>query len=188
MSKSSAPTNALDLLDALRSHTIAPKAITFQMRREVVMLLMSEGASSSEMARLLSVTERTIRRDKEAIRTEGAKEFRGSVSEQIVAELLQRARDASDRLVRLSREPGSSVGERADAIASSIKSFDLALARAQDLGVLPKATQKLDAEIKHSSDELTSLDEIAAEAKRLLDISSAQLTASAQSVPTDEMP
>lgn len=77
----------LDLLRGLQSGEVPAKGIAPEDRRRLVAYLLGDGYSNPEMAQILGVTDRTIERDRKAIRESNAVERDPEMVSQMVGRL-----------------------------------------------------------------------------------------------------
>ncbi len=86
-SESDGEITTLALLRKIESGAIDPKTIAKADRQQLVAFLMSEGYSVAEMCQILKVKQRTIERDKKAIRESNAIARDPKLVEQMVGRL-----------------------------------------------------------------------------------------------------
>ncbi len=164
------PADAVDrtpiaLLRAIRDGEIDPTSLSGSERRACVEHVHAEGASASDIATLLGVSVRTIRRDIALMREEHAAAMDEKFVPRMVGMLLQEAEIAQMRLRRLGRDKDSSPGDRIEAAKASWGVTRDLIQSLQGLGYLPSAVRQIRAELNHrvDSDELaTDLREVEA--------------------------
>ncbi|MEO1584308.1 MAG: hypothetical protein AAFR96_07020 [Planctomycetota bacterium] len=167
MSDTPTDSNVLDLLGSIRAGQIAGRSLSPETRRLCVDYLAAEGAANAEMAQLLDVTDRTIRRDREAIRETNALKIDDGFADRIAGELIEEGRRAVDRIRRIARDKQIAPAVRIEGERASFEILDRVAQRLQSLGYLPMATRQIKADLTHSLEPLESPEEIVAELKRL---------------------
>src|SRR6056297_1275650 len=91
-----------ELVRQLAEGRVAAGAITTEQRRRCVDHLTLEGFSAAEIAELTGVNERTVRRDREALRSDGALTPTRALGDELLGELQKHTHAAVARLARLS--------------------------------------------------------------------------------------
>ena len=138
---------ALMLLQEIKASHRAAKSIAPAERRVLVSVLMAEGQSTADIAHLLAVSDKTIERDKKAIREENAIAKDPKFVEQMVGRLVREAETCTQRIRRASRERDATVADKIDGEHRCFQILDALAERLQSLGYLPTAAQKLEAEL-----------------------------------------
>ncbi|MHC4725340.1 MAG: helix-turn-helix transcriptional regulator [Planctomycetota bacterium] len=108
----------LDILKNIKAGKIKPEALSPDQRRPVVTLLMAEGQSTAEIALLLQTSDRTIERDKKAIRENNAISEDPAFTGIMAGRLVDEAQICVQRIRKFQREsncpPAAKIeGERA---------------------------------------------------------------------------
>jgi len=158
--KDASERSALDLLAEIRSGRLAPRTLDAPTRREVVACLVAEGASTAEIANLLEVTDRTIRRDLEEIRRANALRVSEEFPSQFAGELIEMARTEIGRLRRVGRDKNADAHARIAASREACEIMHKLTSQLQSLGFLPSATQRVHAELTHTFGSVPTLDEV----------------------------
>lgn len=96
-----------DLVQRLREGQVSPEGLSNEQRVEWVDLLTTQGYSSSEIAALLRIGERTVRRDRAAIRREGALTPHLALGDEMLGEYQRFTLGAMRRLAKLCRDPSA---------------------------------------------------------------------------------
>ena len=138
---------ALMLLREIKAGNLNPKSIRPADRRVLVSLLMAEGQSTADMAHLLDVSDKTIERDKRAIREENAIGKDPKFVEQMVGRLVGEAETCTQRIRKALRERDATVADKVDGEHRCFQILDELAERLQGLGYLPTAAQRLEAEL-----------------------------------------
>ena len=161
---------SLTLLQGIKNGSMDPSSLCPADRRLLVSFIMAEGQSTAEIALLLKTSDRTIERDRKAIREENAITKDPKLVEQIVGRLISEAEVCIQRIRKFQRDSNASPAVKIDAEHRSFQIFCQLSERLQSLGFLPTATQRIEADVKHSVDSLSSLEEMQHEIKRLIQI------------------
>lgn len=142
-----------------------------ETRQRCVEHLTIEGCSTAEIAQVLSVSERTVMRDRSAIRERHALEPSSAFTAETVGTLIQSAEGAIGRLKRLAREKGSPPSARIDAEHRAWMVQRDLIQLLQRLGYLPMAQQRVHADLMHRVggewNETPTPEELEAEVRRL---------------------
>jgi hypothetical protein len=157
----------LTLLGDIKSGSVNPSCLCPADRRQLVSFLTVEGQSTAEIAHLLKVSDRTIERDKKALRKENAIVKDPRLVEQIVGRLMSEAEVCIQRIRKFQRDSDASAAAKMDGEHRCFQILSGLSERLQSLGFLPTATQKIEADLKYSATLSLSLEEIQDEAERL---------------------
>ena len=163
----SEPKNLLDLIAAIKQGSLDPSSLASEQRRDIVQHLGIEGFSAPEIAKILNVTDRTIRRDRDEIRKRCALEHDPEFVNKVAGHYLAEAEAGRSKIRRIARERDVTPGVRIEGERVCFDILDRVLHRLQSLGYLPIATQHISADLHHQLGENMTLDEIGREAKRL---------------------
>lgn len=166
---------SLVILQDIKSGKTDPSLLASSERKLLVSLLMVEGQSTAEIAHLLQVSDRTIERDKQAIRSGNALEKDPQLASLVAGRLVNEAQVCIQRMRKFQRDNNCPPSVKVEAEKSCFHVVDSLAERLQSMGYLPTATQKLQANLTHHSNKSLSFDEIQAEAQRLKEIESSQL-------------
>ncbi|MDD4957340.1 MAG: ECF-type sigma factor [Candidatus Omnitrophica bacterium] len=161
------------IIQNIHDGKINPATLSKEERQECVEALQLEGYSNSQMAKLLGRSEKTIKRDLDEIRQKNAIVPNMELACQLVGELLKNTRSHVQYLIKLSRQQGASVSERAQAIYYASRLELDTIAKLQTLGYMPMAPQKVVGDIYHHGDATNGLkEEIASIQKQMEELSS----------------
>lgn len=139
----------LNLIQQLKDKTRDPSTLTQDQRQQVVEVLRLEGYSLSQIAQIVDVCEKTIKRDIGQIRARNSLSPSVEFVKQYVGDLLTRADTHQTRLMRLARDADGSVSERAQAEYLSWRVAREKTEMLQSLGYLPLQPQKIVGNILH---------------------------------------
>lgn len=95
--------SVLSVLRDIKTHLVDPKSLGEDARRDCVEELTAEGYSTAEIADILGVTDRTVRRDRERIRAANAVERDPDLEKQFVGDLVRQAEIAISHIRRAAR-------------------------------------------------------------------------------------
>lgn len=168
----------LDLIHRIRAKETNPSSLDAETRRHCVDLLAEQGVSTVDMAQLLGVSERTINRDRTAIREANALTVDPKLPRVVAGEILGHWRASMERLTRAARDRNAPAAVRVDAERCASLVMTQCIGKLQSLGFLPMAQHQLKAEVTHRMGTDESLDETEAELERLLEIESGDEQAS----------
>lgn len=133
-------------------------------RRRVVEHLTAEGYSSAEIAEVLKIGERTVCRDRAAVRELNAIVPRDSMLPEVVGQLLRTAEQVTGRLRRISREAGIKPADRIEAEKAIWAVSRECVVSLQGLGYLPTAPTQV---MAHVSGDGGGMADVLAEIERL---------------------
>jgi hypothetical protein len=160
----------LDILQAIKAGTTDPASLLPNQRKLIVPFLMAEGQSTAEIAHLLKVTDRTIERDKKAIRQENAISQDPKLADVIAGRLFDEAQICIQRIRKFQRDANCPLAAKIEGEKGCFHIANSLAERLQSMGHLPTAAKKLEADLTHHMGNTLSLNEIKSEAQRMLDI------------------
>ena len=159
------------LLQQIRSGQMDASAIGRDDRRLLVAFLMADGYSTAEMAQLLKVSDRSIERDKQAIRQENALPQDPKLYEQMTGRLVGEAELVIQRIRRIVRDKKVQGSVRIDGEHRCYLILSDLVQSLQRLGYLPTASQRVEADLVHHVGELPDIEELSIELQRLRQLS-----------------
>jgi adenylate cyclase class IV len=109
------------------------------------------------------LAKKTIRRDKDEIKTRNAKKLTPEESLALLAELTGKMTETTENLMRLARDNKASVQEKAQAGMYAYKGIEGQIAILQKLGFAPSKPLLIEAEVHHHQDEDVSVDQVKAD-------------------------
>ena len=160
----------LDILQGIKEGTTDPASLLPSQRKLIVPFLMAEGQSTAEIAHLLKVSDRTIERDKKAIREENAISQDPELANIIAGRLVDEAQICIQRIRKFERDSNCPSAAKIEGEKGCFHIANSLAERLQSMGYLPIAAKKLEADLTHHMENTFSLDEIKSEAQRLQDI------------------
>lgn len=159
--------SVLTVIRSIQNGTLEPKSLTSDDRRRCVEHLTGEGYSVVEIAEIFNVRERTIARDRAAIRKSNAIHQDPKLVTECVGQLVHQAETAINRIRRVTRERGVPASARIDGEKACWVIANQLTARLQALGYLPTAAQQIRGEISHRLEDSPGYDQILEEVARV---------------------
>lgn len=169
----------LVLLQKIKNGKIEAKSIGKIERRLLVRFLKAEGQPTVEIAHLLNVSDKTIERDKKALREENTITKDPKLVKQMVGRLVAEAELCIQRMRKFARGKDTPASVKVDGEHRCFQIFEKTIERLQSLGFLPTAAQKIEADLTHRPASSLTLEEIQIEAGRLTQIQ--------ESLPAEEI-
>jgi hypothetical protein len=160
----------VSLIQGLQSGTIDAKCISAADRRQLVAVLMADGYSTADIAQIMKVSDRSIDRDKQAIRHAHALARDPKLIPQMVGRLVSEAELSVQRMRKATRDKGVPAAVKVEAEHRCFQVMSDLIQRMQGLGYLPTAAQKVEADLVHHVGEVPNYGELLAEAQRLKQI------------------
>jgi len=157
----------LDTIRALQARKITGASLSQLDRRGCVEHLTTDGYSLAEIADILKVSERTIARDRKAIQETYAMDPDPKLVGQIVGRLAHEVEQCIARIRRAARDKDASPAHRIEAEHRCFEIFNGYVLRLQQLGYLPTAAHRLEANLKHDLEGLPHFEDIVLEMNRL---------------------
>ena len=174
--------SVLSVIRDIQQVAIEAKSLAVEDRRRCVEHLTGDGYSIAETAEIFKVDERTIARDRAAIRQANSIERDPQMTGQMVGQLINQADTCLQRIRRVTRERDTPPNVRIDGEKTCWMIFDNLIQRLQSLGYLPTAPQQLQAELRHQIESLPGFGELTDEVARL------ELIVSAHEVSEEKQP
>lgn len=137
-----APKLCLGVLEALNqigAGRLDPSSLSIESRREIVQYLSARGRDAPEIAQILRVHERTIHRDRKAIREANALEPDPQFTAMMLGQLMSEAEAAAQPLRRISSDPRATHQDVINARKAIWKIHHELAALLHRLGYLPDA-------------------------------------------------
>ncbi len=140
--------SVLTLLQAIQSGQMTAETMTAEDRRSCVEQLTIDAYSVLEIAQLLKVSDRTVRRDREHIRRSHAVDQDPEFVGNMVGQLVQQAEQAIERLVRAGRR-AVQIHEKVNVEVACWRIRKELVESLQRLGHLPTADLKIRSDVTH---------------------------------------
>lgn len=157
---------SLELLAKVRSGALLGSMLAPADRQGLVVLLTSDGISAQEIAQILGVSDRSIERDRRAIREAAAVAKDPKLVAQMVGRLMGEAELSVQRIRRAVRDRDIDPAVKIDAEHRCFEIVRDLTQSLQRLGYLPSATQKLEADLTHHQGELPNVGDLNRELER----------------------
>jgi len=139
--------SVLDAIGRLKSGLLDPKTLSADDRRACVAYLGSEGLGVAEIAQLMQVSDRTIRRDREAIRDANALEPDPALAGRVAGQLMVEAEACMTRIRRVTWDRDTPPGVRVEGERACFQILGEMTQRLQSLGFLPTSSQQIEASV-----------------------------------------
>lgn len=162
--------SALDHIASLKSGSISGKSIAPETRQEVVEYLAAEGVGTTEISRLFGMTDRTIRRDLDAIRERNALQHDPKLVERIAGELDTEAHRCVQRIRKVTNDKNAPHSAKIDGERAAFQILNDLTERLQSLGYLPSAAHRVQADLTHHLGGVPGFDWILSEIQRVQEI------------------
>jgi len=156
----------LALLQGIKNGSIDPKSLRPDERRPLVAFLTAEGQSIAEIGHLFDRSDKTIKRDKEALEKEKSITKNPELVKQMVGRLVAEADLCIQRIRKFQRDRGASPAAKMEGERSCFQIYCDLIEKLQSLRFLPTAAQKIEALIHRAASSLT-LEELILEAERV---------------------
>jgi len=143
----------LSLLQNIQSGAVDPRDISKDLRQQIVEVLLLEGTMVPQIAQILKVSDKTIRRDIADIKERNALTPSLELAKQTIGDLKMKSEAHRSHLMRLARIQDASVSERSLAEYYAWKVSKELVEKLQSLGYLPMVPHKIDAEVYHHDEE-----------------------------------
>lgn len=160
----------LSLLQKIQAGTVEPKCIRPAERRLIVSYLMADGYSTADIAQILKVSDRSIERDKKAIREANALSADPELVERMAGRLVCEAELSIQRIRKTARDKSTPQAVRIEAEHRCYQIASDMITSLQRLGYLPIAAQRLQADFTHNIGQIPDFAQMEAEVQRLRQI------------------
>lgn len=162
-----APRPVIDLIKRLQSGAITGSSLAMNDRQRVVEHLSAEGCSVAEIAAILGTSDRTIARDRKAIREANSVEANPQFTAEMVGTLVREADIAIARIRRIVRAANVPSSVKIDAERACWMITRELVQCLQRLGYLPTAAHEIRADLTHHVDDPLGYDQMLEEVTRL---------------------
>lgn len=174
----------LTLLERIRKGRLDPKTLCPGERRLLVSFLMAEGQSTAEIAHLLKTSDRTIERDKKAIREGQAIAKDPRLVEQVAGKLMSEAHLCIQRIRKVERDRNATAQAKIEAEHTVFQIFTELVEKLQSLGYLPTAASRIEADLTCQLGDYRDLEDMEREIIRLRGI---RKSLSAQTIEAEQV-
>lgn len=148
----------LSLLQQIQSGQVDPRDIGKDLRQQIVDVLRFEGTSIQQIAQILQVCDKTVRRDVEDLNTRKALNPSLDLARKLIGNLVGKAEAHISYLMRLARSQGASISERSTAEFYAWKVSKELIEKLQLLSYLPLVPHKVI--YQHSDEDAMTLGEL----------------------------
>ncbi len=142
-----------DLVRAIQAGEVSGRALAPEDRQRCVEFLLAEGYSVVEISEVLKVHERTIQRDKLAIRSANALQRDESLPGRMAGYLVAEAEHSMSLLGRVARDRETPAAVKVEIAKARFSIADGLVERLQSLGYLPTAAREIRADLTHRVEE-----------------------------------
>lgn len=157
----------LEILQKLKTGQLNSMEFTPTERRQLVAFLIVEGQSTAEIALLFKTSDRTIERDRKALRQEISLNKDPQLTSQLAGKLYLEAELCTQRIRKYQRDPDATAAVKVDAEHRCFQICAHMIEKLQSMGYVESVTQRIEADVSCHLGSIQSLDEIAQEAERL---------------------
>lgn len=140
-------------IQAIKDGRLNPKSLSELERQECVEFLSGEGYTQQQIGEVLKISDRTVRRDLEAIEERNALTPDINLAKRIIGNMFRKAVSHHRYLVRLARTQGASVSEKSQSEFLAWRVLKEMVEKMQSLGYLPIRPQEITGELFHSFDD-----------------------------------
>lgn len=135
--------SATEILRAVTDDRIDPAALPPEARRRCVQYLADQGFTVGESAQTLATSDRTIQRDRAALRQDNALQPSPSLGDELMGELRHMTAASNERLMRLARDEKAPPYVKVWAENTMVKNQLQLIKQARELGYFADATPRL---------------------------------------------
>ncbi len=140
-------------IQAIKDGRLNPKSLSELERQECVEFLSGEGYTQQQIGEVLTISDRTVRRDLEAIEEHNALTPNLNLAKRIIGNMFRKAVGHHKYLVRLARTSGASVSEKSQSEFLAWRVLKEMVEKMQSLGYLPMRPQEITGELFYSFDD-----------------------------------
>ena len=159
--------SVLSVIRDIQQGALDPRSLVLEDRRRCVEHLTGEGYSLAEIAEILKVTERTVARDRSAVRQSNAIQADENITGEMVGQLVLQADTTINRIRRITRDSETPPAARIEGEkACWVVARDL-VQKLQSLGYLPNAPQEIRGQMTHQVEHLPAFGQMNEEVARL---------------------
>lgn len=155
-------------IQAIKEGRLNPKTLSEIERHECVEVLSGEGYTQPQIGEVLLISDRTVRRDLEAIDKRNALSPDINLAKRIIGNMFQKAMGHHRYLVRLARTSGASIAEKSQSEFLAWRVLKEMVEKMQSMGYLPMRPQEIAGDLFHHFDDRDS-EKSFEEARKTLD-------------------
>jgi hypothetical protein len=150
------------VVERVHAGTLDPGALSAEVRRACVGHLGEQGFTSGEIAEVMKITERTVRRDRAALRREHGMGPDRELGDELLGEFERVVSTANARLTRLARDPEVSAYARLWAEEAQVRNYKRLIEMAHRLRYVESGQSRLAAQRREEGGNRPGLDELLA--------------------------
>lgn len=139
----------LSLIQEIKSGTTNPKMLPVDLRQQIVETLTLEGYTNSQIAQLLTRSEKTVQRDLKEIRAKNALNPSVDLAKQVIGDLFMKARVHSAYLMRLARSKDGNISDKSQSEYLAWRVSKEFVEKLQSLGYAPLRPQEIVGDLFH---------------------------------------
>lgn len=140
-------------IQAIKDGRLNPKALSELERQECVEFLSGEGYTQQQIGEVLSISDRTVRRDLEAIEERNALAPDINLAKRIIGNMFRKAINHHKYLMRLARTSSANIAEKSQSEFMAWRVLKEMVEKMQSLGYLPMRPQEVSGNLFHHLDE-----------------------------------
>lgn len=142
-----------ELINRVIEGSIPPESVSAERRRECLAVLIEEGYTTSQLAQVFRVADRTIRRDRVELRREQSLEPSLTLSDELLGEFREQTMATIQRLRRLTRDEKAPATIRFRAEEAVSRVYERFLQMAVELGYVRSAQPRLSRMVEEADAE-----------------------------------
>lgn len=140
-------------IQAIKDGRLNPKSLSELERQECVEFLSGEGYTQQQIGEVLSISDRTVRRDLETIEERNALAPDLNLAKRIIGNMFRKAINHHRYLMRLARTSSASIAEKSQSEFMAWRVLKEMVEKMQSLGYLPMRPQEVSGNLFHHLDE-----------------------------------
>lgn len=140
-------------IQAIKDGRLNPKSLSELERQECVEFLSGEGYTQQQIGEVLSISDRTVRRDLETIEERNALAPDLNLAKRIIGNMFRKAINHHRYLMRLARTSSASIAEKSQSEFMAWRVLKEMVEKMQSLGYLPMRPQEISGNLFHHLDE-----------------------------------
>ena len=140
-------------IQAIKDGRLKPKALSEVERQECVEFLSGEGYTQQQIGEVLTISDRTVRRDLEAIEERNALSPDVNLAKRIIGNMFRKAIGHHKYLQRLARSSSASVSEKSQSEFLAWRVLKEMVEKMQSLGYMPMRPQEVAGSLFHHFDD-----------------------------------
>ena len=136
-------TSIADLVHKLHAGQLAAEQLPQELRRQCVAHLTLEGFTTGEITQLMGVTERTVRRDRQAVRRDEAQPPNPALGDELLGEFHRLTLSSIQRLIRLARDTSTPHYARLWAEEAAVRIYQRLIDTARRMNYIEDGSRRL---------------------------------------------